>query len=49
MYILTPKGIAQKISLTQRFLKLKQLEYKEIQREIIELEKDLKQEVFDDK
>ena len=48
MYILTPKRIAQKISLTQRFLKLKQLEYKEIQREIIELKKDLKQEVFDD-
>ena len=48
MYILTPKGISQKISLTQRFLKLKQLEYKEIQKEIIELEKDLKHEVYDD-
>ena len=40
MYILTPKGISQKISNTAVF-KLKQLEYKEIQKEIIELEKTL--------
>ena len=47
MYILTPKGISQNFSNTT-VLKLKQLEYKEIQKEIIELEKDLKQEVYDD-
>tara|TARA_B100000242_G_C42658070_1_gene308944 strand:- start:137 stop:487 length:351 start_codon:yes stop_codon:yes gene_type:complete len=41
MYILTPKGIAQKLELTQRFLKIKQLEYKEIKKEIVELKKEL--------
>ena len=35
MYILTPKGIAQKLELTQRFLKIKQLEYKEIKKKLL--------------
>ena len=40
-YILTPKGISQKIDLTKKFLFRKQLEYMNLQQEIKKLEKEL--------
>jgi len=41
MYLLTSKGIAQKIDLTYSFLKRKSAEYEALRREIEELKKDL--------
>ena len=40
-YILTPKGISQKINLTKRFLEWKVKEYKNLQKEIKTLENEL--------
>ena len=40
-YILTPSGIALKKELTVAFLRLKQMEYEALQREITALEEDL--------
>ncbi len=40
-YILTPKGIAQKLNLTKKFLKQKMLDYQNLQKEIKSLENEL--------
>lgn len=40
-YILTPKGIAEKASITGRFLSRKREEYEALKREISELESEL--------
>ena len=40
-YILTPKGISQKVDLTKKFLIRKQSEYMSLQQEIEKLEKEL--------
>ncbi|RMG00228.1 MAG: MarR family EPS-associated transcriptional regulator [Nitrospirae bacterium] len=41
MYILTPRGISQKLELTYKFLKRKSEEYERLKREIEELKNDL--------
>jgi EPS-associated MarR family transcriptional regulator len=40
-YLLTPKGMREKIRLTRRFLALKEEEFEALQREIAELRNDL--------
>ena len=42
VYLLTPEGIAEKVSLTTRFLKRKMLEYEELKAEIDGLREELK-------
>lgn len=49
MYILTPKGIAEKMELTYLFLNRKIHEYDALRREIKELKKDLEKEIGDEK
>ena len=44
LYQLTPAGIASKMQLTRAFLERKRLEYKAIQNQIADLEKDLQQD-----
>ena len=41
MYVLTPKGISEKLNLTKKFLLFKQNEYIQIQKDIKKLEKEL--------
>ena len=43
-YILTPVGIAKKLSLTKKFLKRKQTEYEKLQKEIYLLKQEIKSE-----
>ena len=43
-YILTPMGIAKKLSLTKMFLKRKQIEYEKLQKEIYLLKREIKSE-----
>ena len=42
LYLLTPKGIEDKVSLTQSFLKQKLKEYEELEKEIEQLRKEVK-------
>ncbi len=42
IYILTPKGINERVQQTQYFLQLKMAEYERLQREIDELQKEFK-------
>ena len=44
-YILTPKGITQKISLTRKFLNWKLKEYQSLQEEIKNLKKELTEKI----
>ena len=48
MYILTPKGVAEKMELTYLFLKKRTHEYNTIKIEIEELKKDLEKETTDE-
>jgi len=41
LYLLTPKGIEEKVSLTQRFLKRKVAEYEALEKEIEQLRQDV--------
>ena len=41
MYVLTPKGISEKLNLTKKFLLFKQNEYIQIQKDIKKLEEEL--------
>lgn len=43
MYLLTPRGIEEKASITMRFLKYKIQEYENLQTEIEELRRDISQ------
>ena len=43
VYLLTPKGIKQKLAITREFLRRKELEFDEIQNEIKELKKEIAQ------
>lgn len=43
MYVLTPKGISEKLNLTKKFLLFKQNEYIQIQKEIKKLEAELQE------
>lgn len=45
-YLLTPEGLAEKIYLTKAFLKRKQEEYIEIQKEIDQLGADMRKDVL---
>lgn len=40
-YLLTPKGFVEKAKVTKRFLSLKQREYKELERQISDLSKEV--------
>lgn len=42
LYLLTPRGIEDKVSLTQSFLKLKLKEYEELEKEIERLREEIK-------
>ena len=42
LYLLTPKGIEEKVSLTQRFLQRKLKEYEALEKEIEQLRKEVK-------
>ncbi|KZN15074.1 MarR family EPS-associated transcriptional regulator [Marinomonas sp. TW1] len=42
LYLLTPKGIEEKVSLTQRFLKRKVAEYEALEKEIEQLRREVK-------
>ncbi|WP_394180924.1 MarR family EPS-associated transcriptional regulator [Marinomonas posidonica] len=42
LYLLTPKGIEEKVSLTQRFLKRKLAEYEALEKEIEQLRQEVK-------
>ncbi|RBO85749.1 MarR family EPS-associated transcriptional regulator [Marinomonas aquiplantarum] len=42
LYLLTPKGIEEKVSLTQRFLKRKVVEYEALEKEIEQLRDEVK-------
>lgn len=42
LYLLTPKGIEEKISLTQKFLKRKIAEYEALEKEIEQLRREMK-------
>ena len=46
-YLLTPKGMTEKVEITLRFLALKQQEYKELKSEIIRLQKEIEKELKD--
>jgi EPS-associated MarR family transcriptional regulator len=48
MYLLTPKGIEEKASITLRFLKYKMREYELLQDEIDELRRDISKSKFID-
>jgi len=41
LYLLTPSGIAQKLSMTRRFIAIKQAEYDAIRKELEDLRKEL--------
>ena len=41
-YLLTPKGMVEKASITTRFLVRKQREYNELQQEIVQLQEEVK-------
>ena len=43
-YLLTPMGIAEKAAITARFLIRKQREYNELQQEIAQLQKEVRQQ-----
>ena len=43
VYLLTPKGLKQKLDITREFLKRKELEFNKIQNEIKELRKEIAQ------
>ena len=43
-YLLTPKGIVEKAAITARFLVRKQREYNELQQEIAQLQKEVRQQ-----
>ncbi|WP_421856377.1 MarR family EPS-associated transcriptional regulator [Marinomonas sp.] len=43
LYLLTPKGLEEKITLTHRFLQRKLSEYAELEKEIAILKKDIKE------
>ncbi len=43
-YLLTPMGIAEKAAITARFLVRKQREYNELQQEIAQLQKEVRQQ-----
>lgn len=47
MYVLTPKGITEKMELTYLFLNRKLHEYDALKKEIEELKKDLEREISD--
>lgn len=36
-YLLTPRGIQEKLILTERFIQRKKIEYEELQRELVEI------------
>ena len=42
LYLLTPKGLEEKVSLTQNFLKRKLKEHEELEKEIEQLRKEVK-------
>lgn len=42
LYLLTPKGIEEKVSLTQRFLKRKVAEYEALEKEIEQLREEVR-------
>jgi EPS-associated MarR family transcriptional regulator len=42
-YLLTPKGMEEKLRLTKKFIVRKKKEYEELQKELMELEKQLKE------
>ena len=44
VYLLTPKGIAEKAAITARFLLRKQREYNELQEEIAHLQEEVRQQ-----
>ena len=44
VYLLTPMGIAEKATITARFLVRKQREYNELQQEIVQLQKEVRQQ-----
>ena len=43
VYLLTPKGIKQKVEITREFLRRKEMEFSKIQNEIRELKKEIAQ------
>ena len=43
VYLLTPKGLKQKLEITREFLRRKELEFDKIQNEIKELKKEMAQ------
>ena len=43
VYLLTPKGLKQKLDITREFLRQKELEFKKLQNEIKELRKEVAQ------
>ena len=43
VYLLTPKGIKQKVEITREFLRRKEMEFSKIQNEIKELRKEIAQ------
>jgi EPS-associated MarR family transcriptional regulator len=43
-YLLTPRGIVEKAAITARFLVRKQREYNELQQEIAQLQKEVRQQ-----
>lgn len=41
VYVLTPKGVKEKAQVTLRFLELKQVQYDQIQKEIVDLQREI--------
>ncbi|SMF36975.1 EPS-associated transcriptional regulator, MarR family [Alteromonadaceae bacterium Bs31] len=48
VYVLTPKGVAEKTAVTLRFLKYKQVQYEQLEQEIQQLKHEAKTLVTDD-
>ncbi|MAZ25415.1 MAG: MarR family EPS-associated transcriptional regulator [Porticoccaceae bacterium] len=48
-YLLTPKGVVEKASITVRFLNKKKQEYNDLQREIAQLQQEIQQQEISDK
>ncbi len=46
-YVLTPKGLSEKASVTMRFLKKKQVQYEQLEREIAELRKEAERQTLE--
>lgn len=45
MYILTPKGVAEKLQVTLQFLDIKKKQYDQIQKEIVVLQKQVRETI----